>query len=150
MRAVNAADQVALAVKVRAGAGVELAGVALEAADLELSAVDRPGYASTAEGPLTVAVVTAITPELRMEGQAREIVHAIQNLRKRAGFEISDRIVTYYETDDATAEVFASQGDYIKLETLSRQLARGAAPQGAIRKRVKLEGAEVGLAVQKG
>ncbi len=150
MRAVNQAEQTALATKVRAGGDVELGGVTLEPGDLEVAAVDKPGYAAASEGGLTVAVTTEITPELRMEGQARELVHAIQNLRKTAGFEIADRIVTYYEGDATLAHVFATHADYIKQETLSERLVPGKGPECAPNEKLKFEGTEVGLAVSRG
>ena len=43
-----------------------------------------------------VAVSTELTEELAQEGVARELVHRIQNMRRTAGFDIADRIVTFY------------------------------------------------------
>ena len=57
------------------------------------------------EGDTAVAVCTEISPELAGEGMAREIVHRLQTMRKSAGFEIADYIVTYYEGDDYIQQV---------------------------------------------
>ena len=54
------------------------------------------GLAVAADKLITVGIDAAITPELRAEGLAREIVRRIQDMRKNAGFNIEDRITTYY------------------------------------------------------
>jgi isoleucyl-tRNA synthetase len=72
---------------------------------------------------MTVALETELTPALLAEGHAREIVHHIQNLRKDAGFEITDRIQVAAET--ASAELMAAleiHHDYICRETLATRL----------------------------
>jgi isoleucyl-tRNA synthetase len=50
---------------------------------------------------------------------ARELVHRIQTMRKDAGFEVEDRIVTHYDANAEVAAVFDRFGEYIKQETLS-------------------------------
>jgi isoleucyl-tRNA synthetase len=52
----------------------------------------REGFAIASEGGVVVALDTHVSPELKQEGQAREVVRRVQDLRKTAGFEISDRI----------------------------------------------------------
>jgi isoleucyl-tRNA synthetase len=61
-----------------------------------------------------VAVESALTPELADEGLARELVHKIQNMRKAAGFEISDHIVTYHSGSDRVGEVLAAHDAYVR------------------------------------
>ena len=77
-----------------------------------------------------VAVSTDVTPDLLLEGQARELVHRIQNMRRDAGFEISDHIIAYYTSDDLDRLVDV-HGEYVKQETLSLILVKGDAPSGA-------------------
>ncbi|MBI4180330.1 MAG: isoleucine--tRNA ligase [Chloroflexi bacterium] len=69
----------------------------------------------------------AISPELLAEGMAREIVHRLQTMRKSAGFDITDHIVTYYQGDDYIRGVMSNAGtaDHIKQETLSIKLVEG-------------------------
>jgi isoleucyl-tRNA synthetase len=62
---------------------------------------------------------TTITNELALEGTAREIVHAVQNLRKDANLNISDRIILSIEPEDAVIKNYA---DYIKNETLAEKI----------------------------
>ena len=63
------------------------------------------GFSVASEGGYTVAAPTEISRELRLEGHARELVHLVQNLRRAAGLDIADKIVTYYEGDPALDEV---------------------------------------------
>ena len=94
-----------------------------------------------------VAVTTEITPALAEEGLAREFVHRIQNLRRDAGFDIADRIVTYYRGSDEVAAVFESQGAYIAAETLSQRIERAAPPAAAHTETQQIEGRDVTLGV---
>ena len=68
---------------------------------------------------------------LRPEGLARDIVRRIQALRKEADFNIDDRIETYYSGDEDVEAVFRDEAEYIKVETLSTALRRGAPPKEA-------------------
>ena len=104
-------------------------------------AMDDPGYA--------VGLDTRITPELADEGLAREMVHRIQNLRKSAGFDISDRIVVYYAGWERLRDVFARHGDYVREETLADGLQETAAPPDAFTEVQKNEGHEITLAVRR-
>jgi isoleucyl-tRNA synthetase len=68
-----------------------------------------------------------ISDELRLEGLAREVVNRLQNARKKAGLEVTDRIKVRYTENAAAQDVFAAQGDLIKNETLAVDVAPGAA-----------------------
>ena len=149
MAAVSNAAPRPLARKVRAGASAEIGGFTLEPGELVVRTEDRPGFAASGDDSLTVAVTTEVTPELALEGRARELVHRIQTMRRAAGFDIADRIETYYEGSDDLARAFEAHGDYIGQETLSVRLVAGPAPEGAYQETQKLDGAEVSLAVQR-
>ena len=111
--------------------------------------LEKPGYAVMAEGDTAVAICTEISSELAGEGMAREIVHRLQTLRKSAGFEIADYIVTYYEGDEYIQQVMQDVAEYIRQETLSRQLISGIPEQGAFTENFKLSGHAIKLAVKK-
>jgi isoleucyl-tRNA synthetase len=96
-----------------------------------------------------VAVSTVITPELADEGLAREVVRRIQDMRREAGFELSDRITTWFSGDADLERVMASQGDYVRSETLSTQLLNADAPADAHAAAVDLEGIAVRLGVRR-
>ncbi|MCS6826694.1 MAG: DUF5915 domain-containing protein, partial [Caldilinea sp.] len=67
---------------------------------------------------------------LIQEGHARELVRRIQQLRKDAGLEISDRIVTYIGDSEIMHEVLEHFGGYVREETLSVELVQLHAAQG--------------------
>jgi isoleucyl-tRNA synthetase len=74
-----------------------------------------------------VKLNTEITEDLKLEGLAREVVRAIQDRRKRLGFNVEDRIHTRYEADGMLARAIERHADYIKNETLSVTLETGRA-----------------------
>jgi len=100
------------------------------------------------EGGLSVAIDIEITPELADEGMARELVHRLQTMRKQAGFDIADYIYTYYQGGESLKRVIAKHADYIKQETLSRELTAGV-PGDAYRESHKIAGEDVVLGVKR-
>jgi len=108
----------------------------------------RPVVVHT-EGVYSVVVPTEIPDKLLKEGVAREIVHRIQNMRRSAGFDIADYIATYYQGEEYMGQVMAEFADYIRQETLSRELIAGAPPEGVYTESYKLSGYEVSLGVKK-
>jgi isoleucyl-tRNA synthetase len=102
---------------------------------------DESGYA--------VGLDTRLTPELELEGLARELVHRVQNMRKKAGFEISDRIVIYWQGWERLQEVFAAHGDYVRAETLANEIVQSPPPPDAYAEEQKLDGETTTLAVKR-
>ena len=96
-----------------------------------------------------VVVDTEVPPELRDEGLARELVHRIQNLRREAGFDISDRITTYWQGDDDVRRVLAAHAEYVQGETLTLSLVEGTPPPEAHRSEQDVDGHRVVLGVQR-
>ena len=93
--------------------------VTIDLDDVEIFSEDIPGWSVTSEGTLTVALDITITPELRAEGIARELVKRIQNLRKESGFEITDRIAITLAHTAQTDEAVAQFGGYIRSQVLA-------------------------------
>jgi len=114
--------------------------------DAELS---RSGYEVVSEGGYSVAIATEIPPELKAEGVAREMVRRLQTMRRSAGFDIADHIVTYYQGDDYVRQVMADFADYIKQETLSQKLIEGVPGEGIFSESHKLNGHELSLGVRR-
>ncbi|MDA0734694.1 MAG: isoleucine--tRNA ligase [Chloroflexi bacterium] len=106
-------------------------------------------YSVALEAGYMVAMDSAITPELAQEGLARELAHRIQNLRKDANFDITDRIITYYQGPEEVSQVMQAHADYIALETLSDKLVSGVPEDGATSETQKIEGMEVTLGVRR-
>ena len=127
---------------------MEVAGVELGGDDVLITRRDRPGLIAVSDAGFLVAVSTEVTPELRLEGQARELVHRIQNMRRDAGFDIADRILTYYHGEDLS-DILAAHGDYIKQETLSTYLIRSPAPDNAHVEELQFDGVNATIAVVK-
>lgn len=101
--------------------------VVLNKGDYEINSEDMPGWLVATEGSLTVALDIVQSPELIREGNARELIHPIQNLRKESGFEITDRINTIiYADGDAymsISDALSQYKDYICSQTLSTDLS---------------------------
>jgi isoleucyl-tRNA synthetase len=108
--------------------------------EVEVRAEARPGLVVSAEGAYLAALHTDLTPELVLEGLAREFVRRVQDLRKQAGFEISDRIRIYLEASPELAQAVVVHRDYIMGETLSVGLENNPPPQGAVTARFEFDG----------
>jgi isoleucyl-tRNA synthetase len=116
-----------------------------------VAAMEKQGYVIVSEPATNAAVSREIPESLKDEGMAREIVHRLQTMRRTAGFEIADRIVTYYDGDTDIKEILAKAdlAEYIKQETLSDQLHEGVPAEGVFSESFKLEGHGVKLAVRR-
>jgi isoleucyl-tRNA synthetase len=68
--------------------------------DVIVTQTPRAGWAVATDAGETVAIDTAVTPELRREGLAREVIRLIQEARKGDGLDVSDRIVLRWSTRD--------------------------------------------------
>ena len=87
--------------------------------DVEISSQDIEGWLVANSGSLTVALDITITPELKKEGIARELVNRIQNIRKDSGLEVTDRIEIVIKENKSIQEAVATNETYIKNETLT-------------------------------
>lgn len=88
--------------------------------EVEVVNEDIPGYAVANDGTLTVALDLEITENLRIEGQARELVKHIQTFRKESGFEITDRINITIEDSDVAKNIISNFKDYISTQVLAK------------------------------
>lgn len=147
--AMRRADPASVARAVAAGGPLPIEGWELAPEDVLVSSVDREGYASAEGAGYTAVVATELTPDLADEGLAREVVHRLQTMRRNAGFDIADRIVTYYRGGDALRRVMQRFADYVRQETLSLELVEGEPPADAHVEVHTLEGEEATLAVRR-
>ena len=133
-----------------AGAESQLVANAREAAGEEADTiVSVDGFSASLEAGYMVAIDTRLTPDLADEGLARELSHRIQNLRKGARYEITDRIVTYYQGPDDVMRVMDGHRDYIMQETLSEALLAQDPDDGANSETQSIDGMEVTLGVRR-
>ena len=89
------------------------------AEDVDIISEDIPGWLVGNEGNLTVALDITLTDELRNEGMARELVNRIQNIRKKSGLEITDRIIVTIQPNEQVSKSVAAFGDYISHQVLA-------------------------------
>jgi isoleucyl-tRNA synthetase len=116
-----------------AGIGITVGGRdhLLSAEDVILTLRAPDGYSVEREGAHAVALDLAIDEDLREEGYAREIVHAVQNARKNAGLAVEDRIALSLGGDSALLAAAERHRDYLAGETLAVELTLGEAAGAA-------------------
>jgi isoleucyl-tRNA synthetase len=113
----------------RAGESVEVVlegqTITLAPEELLVTTIQQSGYSFASENDWSVALDTTLTPELEIEGLARDFVRAVQQSRKDSGLDVSDRIAILLEApadDSKLPEVLEAFGDYIQNETLADEL----------------------------
>jgi len=147
--AVQALDpaSVAEAVAGERKVGIQVNGVEheLEPDDVTLVLQPLDGYQVEAESGRAVALALELDDELRREGLAREIVHAVQNARRDAGLEITDRIELRLGGDPELLDAARAHEEYVAGETLARSVSYDAQDGGATR----IEGRELAISVSR-
>ncbi len=93
--------------------------------DVTIAAQSIEGWLVESGDGLAVALDTTLTPQLINEGLAREFVNRVQNMRKDAGLEVTDRIRINFEAPSRLADAIQHLSDYIKSETLATQVVSG-------------------------
>ena len=89
--------------------------------DVIIQTASAEGYTSAEDGDYLVALETTITPELAEEGIARELVRSVQDARKQADLQISDRIALRIEGSEAVIAALEVYRDTIATETLAEK-----------------------------
>jgi isoleucyl-tRNA synthetase len=128
-------------------------GVSIEGTDHTLGPDDvtfalQPleGYEVEAEAGHAVALQLDLDDELRREGLAREIVHAVQNARKSAGLEITDRIDLTLAGAPDLLEAAKAHQDYLATEVLATSVSFDGESNGAD---AKIDGRELSIGVSR-
>jgi isoleucyl-tRNA synthetase len=160
--AIAALDPARVAGAVRAAAGGDTGiGIAVDGREHVLHADDviltmraPDGYSVEREGAHAVALDLTIDEQLREEGQAREIVHAVQAARKAAGLEVEDRIELSLAGDAAPLRAARAHRDYLAGETLAVKLrigdgADGAASDGGYSQELQIDGLSLTLSLRR-
>jgi len=99
--------------------------------EVEVKALAKEGFAVAEEGPYVAALVTELTPELIQEGQAREFVRRVQDLRKSSDLDVADRIDLFVEASAGLRSAIEAHKDYITSETLTSDLQFVSPPEDA-------------------
>ena len=113
--------------------------------DVTLSLQPLAGYEVEAEAGHAVALQLELDDELRREGLAREIVHAVQNARKAAGLDISDRIELSLDGDDELLDAAREHESYVTGEVLATSVSYDATESAPIR----IDGRDLQITVTK-
>ncbi len=144
------ADAAAVAASVRAGETVILGEFSLAPDEILVDNVAAEGYAVESDGTYTVGISTEITPELKAEGAARELAHVVQNMRKSAGLEISDRIQLSIKAPEGSevASALTAHLDYIAQETLAVSV-NGASGAANARETHSVDGVDIDIALSR-
>ncbi|WP_438335154.1 isoleucine--tRNA ligase [Clostridium cochlearium] len=119
-------DQMELAQKIRQGEKVAINidenEIELNEENLLVTMKGLEGFAFAGEGTIGVVLNTTITEELKEEGQLREILSKIQNMRKEKEFEVADRIKLYVSGNEALEKVVKKFEDSIRKETIAEEV----------------------------
>ncbi len=122
--------------------------VAIVKEDVEILHEDIEGWLVESDGTLTVALDTELDEELIGEGFAREFVNRVQNMRKDAGLEVTDRIRIFYRSGERLAKALARLTAYIKQETLAIDVI-SSPPSDLPLTETDINGEQVFLAMEK-
>jgi isoleucyl-tRNA synthetase len=141
------AEHVAAAIEQGREVGVSVDGKDHSLSADELSLVMEPleGYQVEAEAGHAVALELELDEELRREGLAREIVHAVQNARRDAGLEVTDRIELKLAGDEELLDAAREHEAYISGETLATEVHYDGAGPDVIS--TTIEGRELSIGV---
>jgi isoleucyl-tRNA synthetase len=117
--------------------------------DVELSQEVLEGWGVASEGGFTIALELEITPALRTEGLAREIVRLVQDARKAAALDVSDRIVLGIVAGGSLAEAVDVFGSFIAGETLAVELASSGIDDADLRQTAAVDGETVEVSLRR-
>ncbi len=155
-KAIAGLDQAALKDLFATGQ-ITLEGETLGEGDLLLVRAPKKGQVVASEGELTVALDTTVTDALRREGLAREIINRVQNLRKQAGLDVSEKIALVVRAEGELLATIdeAALAELIKREVLALSLTRASDAEMQLTKKTsayaedKIDGDLVQLALTK-
>ena len=116
--------------------------------DVEIVREEIEGWMVEADGGITVALDTALDDQLLAEGFAREFVNRVQNMRKDAGFEVTDRISIYFNAPNSVLSVLDRMAPYIRNETLAVEFSSMYRP-GEFAQKLEIQGEEVQVGIER-
>jgi isoleucyl-tRNA synthetase len=152
--AAMAADDGALAARLASGEAVTIdvpneAPVTLSADDVELVQQTHAGWGVASDGAVTVALDLEPTEELRQEGMVREVIRAVQDLRKSAGLDVADRIVLGIAADPEVCAAIARFGQHLAQEVLAVDVRYEPLHESDGAEQLSLDGVTVGLSLRR-
>jgi len=151
--AVRALDAKALAMSLQTGHSItiDVEGTSIEVLpeETQVRMRAREGLAVVDGDGIVVGIDTELTPELKQEGLARDIVRRVQDARKNARLRIEDRISLTYQAGEMLNAVFNNLGEYIAAETLAVEVRAGAPGKDSHTESFKVGGEQVTVGVRR-
>jgi isoleucyl-tRNA synthetase len=149
-KAIGAMNQMELAQTINKGNVVTInvggTEIELNSERLLVTMQGLSGYAFAGEGEMGVVLDTNITQELKEEGNVREILSKIQNMRKESGFEVADKIKIYVSGNEMLQNIISKFEDQIKRDTLAVEVIYNDNKE---HNEVKVNGEDLGLNLEK-
>lgn len=129
--------------------GIKVGEFSLESYEVDVMYVGKEGNDVESEDGLVVALITEITDSLEKEGLMRELIRLIQDMRKEAGYDVSDRILTLIKSEGQLEVAATEFADIIKNETLSDEMQQGGDLEWDLEKEFDVNGHKAVLAVKR-
>lgn len=117
--------------------------------DVEIISSEITGWVVEAEGGITVAIDSELDENLIQEGLAREFVNRIQNMRKDAGFDVTDKIIIKFSGDKEIVKAINNFNQYISTETLAENLSENKDHNGGFTQSWKIGEFECSINIEK-
>lgn len=117
--------------------------------DVEIISSEITGWVVEAEGGITVAIDSELDENLIQEGLAREFVNRIQNMRKDAGFDVTDKIIIKFSGDKEIVKAINNFNQYISTETLAENLSENKDYNGGFTQSWKIGEFECSINIEK-
>ena len=121
----------------------------VNADDVEIIPEDVPGWLVANDGNVTVALDVTVTPELKNEGKARELVNRIQNIRKSSDFEITDKVKVEITREPSVDAALADFSDFIAGQVLATAIQSVDSLEGEEVVELDIDGVKVNVKVTK-
>lgn len=132
------------------GGRYQVGDFVLDAQDIEVGYEAQDGAGVASENGYTLLLDTHISDELVQEGIAREVVRFVQEMRKEASYDVSDRILLVVESDDpGIRSAVTAFADYIRRETLAEELQQGGIFDADLKKTLELDASKVTVALKR-
>lgn len=128
---------------------IKLADVVLESTDYTVEYAAADGFAGVAEKGTQVMLDIRITPELKAEGMARDVVRQVQDARKDAGLDVADKIELYLGSSGDLAAAIKTHQTTIANETQALKWLTALPASGAFSSKGKVDGQELEISVKK-